>query len=336
MNKKNLAGLIILAVLAGVAIYFATNKGKGTIKKELKDFAIADTAAITKMFLADKAGKTILLERNGNKWSLNKDYTPRQDAIDVLMETIAKVAVKAPVSKTKFESVVKNISGDGIKIEIYMGKDKPAKTYYVGRSNQDHTGTYMLLEGSSVPFLMHIEGHFGHLRSRYFTTVEDWKSTILFGYDYGDIAEIKVDYVNKSKNGFRIKAIDNNNFELYNSEGRKMEEYDITKLLGYVSSYKKIHFEEYEKTKEEGYADSLKTVSPEVIFDITDKNGQTMTVKTYKKPLSSGPVEYEGDTIELDVDRFHGIVNEKDFVVLQYYVFNPLMVDIGFFRKEVK
>ena len=79
--KKNLIALIILAVLAAVAYYVYIERGSGTIKPELRDFAVKDTSAITKIFLADKFGATVTLEREDvGEWTVNEDYKARKDA----------------------------------------------------------------------------------------------------------------------------------------------------------------------------------------------------------------------------------------------------------------
>ena len=42
---------------------------------QLHDFAVKDTSAITKIFLADKFGATVTLEREDvGEWTVNEDY----------------------------------------------------------------------------------------------------------------------------------------------------------------------------------------------------------------------------------------------------------------------
>ena len=62
--KKNKTLLVIAAALLAITSYFIFSKNSGTIKRELRDFAVADTASITKIFMADKTGKTVFEENN--------------------------------------------------------------------------------------------------------------------------------------------------------------------------------------------------------------------------------------------------------------------------------
>ena len=55
-----------------------------------------------------------------------------------------------------------NLSVSAKKVEIYTDGDG-VKTWYVGTSTPSHTGTYMLLETTSMgkasePFIVHMEG----------------------------------------------------------------------------------------------------------------------------------------------------------------------------------
>ena len=99
MKGKNILIIVVLIALGGVAAYFAT-QDKGTIKQELKDFAVKDTSLVTKIFMADKANNKILLERKqGGTWRVNENIIPRKDAVDVLLSTLSSIQIKSPVSK---------------------------------------------------------------------------------------------------------------------------------------------------------------------------------------------------------------------------------------------
>ena len=168
--KKSTWIFIVLAVVLGAAAYYiSTSKNSGsTIEADERDFAIADTQNITKIFIASRHDRSSLLERQADgTWTVNKDYKARKDGIDILLETINRITVKAPVSKAKFDHVVKHLSTRGVKVEIYKDGKKPFKTYYVGTPNQDHTGSFMMIDGATKPFLMHMEGFFGFLSTRY-------------------------------------------------------------------------------------------------------------------------------------------------------------------------
>ena len=160
MNNRIIIILIILLSATAAYLYFGENKS--TIKEELRDFAVKDTASITKIFLVDKAQKSVTLIRGSdNKWRVNSDYYARRDLIEVLLRTIHLIEVKSPISKASRNTVIKRLAAGATKVEIYQGDDQPSKVYYVGGATQNTMGTYMLLEGSSNPFITFVPSFYG-------------------------------------------------------------------------------------------------------------------------------------------------------------------------------
>jgi hypothetical protein len=191
-NKKLIAATIVLAI---ITVWLVMQNQSGTVREELRDFAVQDTASVTKIFLADRSGKSIELEREGNRWRLNKKYYARRDAVKVLLETLKNVSVRSMVAKSGYNSIIKQLSSSGIKCEIYMhGEKKPGKVIYVGTETQDSKGTYMMLENSSVPFVTEIPGFEGYLTPRFFLNEQEWRDKTVLDFAYNDIRSIRAVY----------------------------------------------------------------------------------------------------------------------------------------------
>lgn len=337
MKNKKLT-ITLLLILIGSASWLYFNTKSNTLKRENSDFAVKDTASITKLFLADKNNNTILLERvNAKTWTLNGKYEPREDLINLLLESICRVTVKAPVSKAAFETIIKNMAGSSTKVEIYQGGDKPVKVYYVGGSDQDHSGTYMLMENSSVPFLTHIEGFRGFLSPRYLASETDWRSTKLLSYNYGEIESVKVVHTTKSTDSFILSDEGNNHFSVKNLEsGEVVTNYDTAKVYQYLSYFKKVHYEGgyfADDPVDIKIKDSLKSAVPKHIITVSDKRGKVVEIKTYQRKAPE-EVNAFGDSLKYDVDRMYALVNNSYFVIIQYFVFDPITRKIDYFRKE--
>src|SRR5690349_12632150 len=114
MLKKNKILIIATLVLAIVAVWLIMRTRSGTVQ-EYHNFAVEDTASITKIFLADRSGKSIELEREGNRWHLNKKYYARRDAVKSLLETLKLVSLRSVVPKSMYNTVIKQLSTGAIK-----------------------------------------------------------------------------------------------------------------------------------------------------------------------------------------------------------------------------
>ena len=174
--KKNRLAIIMVVLLGFFSFWFIINKQKGTIKETLKDFAVADTASINKIFIADKSGNTITLDRKtAGSWMVNGKYPVRMDVINTLLYTIKRIDIKEPIGKKAQDNVIKRLAAKAVRCEIYQ-HDKLVKAYYVGTETHDQLGTYMIMMDpetmlpSAKAFVTYIPGFDGYLTTRYFTS----------------------------------------------------------------------------------------------------------------------------------------------------------------------
>src|SRR6185312_12300142 len=199
--NKNRTTVIITIILLVVAMYFIFfRSGFSTLGGKDNDFAVQDTASITKITLADKQNRTIVLTRvSKSQWRVNDDYFVRSDAINTLLETIRLVAVKTLIDQKQWDHVIKDLATNSTKVEIYAG-DKKIKEYYVGDATADNLGTYMLLvnpsndENYKQPYVTYIPGFDGFLTTRYFTLEDRWRDRVILRYYPNEIKSVTLSY----------------------------------------------------------------------------------------------------------------------------------------------
>ena len=78
--------------------------------------------------------------------------------------------------------------------------------------------------------------------------------------------------------------------------------------------------------------DSLISSTPYRILTISDVNGNKKEFVTYRKKAPEGSVDLEGNPIEYDLDRFYGLINNgNEIVLIQYFVFNNILKPLDYF-----
>ncbi len=340
--KKNGVKLLVFLILVAIAIFLYMGNGAGTIKQELKDFAIEDTASVHKIFLADTDNRTILLEKESTgNWTLNGKGRARQDAVDLLLKTFRRIQVKSPVAKSGQENVIRNIAGTHVKVEIFQGGDKPSKIYYVGSPVQDHLGTYMLLETpelgkSSVPFVMYMPGFFGDLSARFFTNPDEWKYTGIFNYNPIDIKKIDVDLMEEPDRSFEVTFDGGNNISLFNANGQAIP-FDSIAVKNYILQFRKLHFEIFIKDEfvNEEKRDSILNSTPYYVFQVTDNSGMVRKLSLWHKEPREGDADPFGNPLPYDPERMYGLVDGEDFVYIQYFVFDKMLKSLPDFSSRI-
>ena len=95
--------LISLSFLTAVIVTACTGGNQSNGLEALKaqyDFAVPDTASITKVIIRDKKPSSVVLERTANGWVVDGIHPVRKDAIEVLLKTVGEVRLKNFVTES--------------------------------------------------------------------------------------------------------------------------------------------------------------------------------------------------------------------------------------------
>ena len=316
--------MLITAVTGGVWLY--TQPAGQLASIEGTDFAVTDTSLVDKIFIADMDGKSVTLARpdKGKLWGLNGRFKAREDAVTLLLKTFKRAAIQGPVAEAAEPNVVRLISARGKKVEIYQGGETPVKTWYVGTATPSHTGTYMVLETpqgrGDKPYVVHMEGFTGYLSTRFFTSERDWRFTGLFNHPKRSLAGIEVRHLDQDGESYLLTSEDDGALELRGLEGKPFVYRDTLGLRQHFLRFKKVHLETYDSRLSNAVEDSLRSASG--AFELTtwnklgDRSSVTVHWKREKDASGSGG---------LDLEQLYGVTSEGEVVLLQRFVFDPLI-----------
>jgi len=333
--KKNSILLLLVVVLAAVAYWLYSGRDTGTISEEMRDFAVRDTGSIVKIFMADKAGNKVLLEKKSAiDWSLNGSNMARPDAIKTLLATIHDVRVKSPVSKAAYNNIIKNLAATGVKVEIYTSAGL-MKTIYVGGPDPEQTGTFMYVEGAPAPFVTHIPGFEGYLTPRYFVREEDWRVKNVFRLDYNQLESLIA--IDRQRPGFAftIERSANNEFNVLDADGNAVNGVSQDKVINYLQAYGYLNYEREENTLTPAQIDSMIATEPFRTIRLSEIGGKSTFLELWRRPITERTVNKEredGFMYPYDIDRMTGrLNNDTTLIVVQYFSFERLFRPPGDF-----
>jgi hypothetical protein len=338
--KKNTYSILLFILLGLIALYFYYSKNSSFSSEVLNDFAIEDTASITKMFLADNDGNYSSLERmDDGTWMVNGKYPAKPQNIYLLLRGIRNFEVKSTVPKEAIPAIIKQIASKPIKLEVYQGKEKASKIYYFGFATQDHFGNYALLEipgkgKSSEPYIIKEKGFHGFIRPRLITREDEWRSTEIYLYPNLELKKIAIDYPAYPEKSFVIDWKGKNNISLYDHNNRAYDRFDTLGIKNYMLMYKELYTESYNNRLNEAQRDSvLNQTEPIAIISVTDNNDQVNTVNLYAKGFID-PFLRNEENNNIDPERYYLLTNENELSIAQRLQWDPLLVPINNFITE--
>ena len=335
--KKQTKRIIILASVI-VAILIATMMTVILLHQEDpydSSYQIEDTASVTKIVMTDKLDNHVTLERNNDgTWSVDGKYPASQPMVDLLLETMHKMRIRAEVNRDAVPNILKDIAAHGVQVDIYQNSQL-TKTYYVGRETQDHMASFMIRKGDTIPCEVHIPGFRGYLTPRFTAEAIKWRSHNIVDLDVYDIARIELEIPYAPHESFAVVQKDKD-FYMELLDGHQMlQGFDTARVGQMLSTFKNLNFDEFASIVPNSLTDSCVSGTPRSILRITDTKGHHSEVKVYLKYSNPDDVTAIPDAKareELDVNRLYAIVNDKDTVLIQNWIFDHILQPASFFQ----
>lgn len=355
--KKNrlyliIAGALLLVCL--ILVLFKTGCFQGRHSTPKADqFAVTDTASITKVFMADMNGEYVLLTRHEDGWYVQDSIRAMDSRVADLLSTISNVRLQQVVAKTAQSNINKMMSVNAIKVEIYQkapkfkifgieffNRERLVKTYYMGPATMDNVSNFAILEGFDEPCIVHIPGFRGFLTPMYSFKETDWYNCDLFSTKITRIKSLEVkDYENPSES-FYIEKAGARFFNLYNAEKQQIMNYDTVKLLDMLSEYRDKNYETYITGMSKGEHDSILKFNKFKTIILTDVNGKKTRLDMYRKmtpdvlyldAIVGGDANAENEPYNRD--KFYAVLNGKtdDLVQCQYFHFDRQVQPLSYF-----
>jgi hypothetical protein len=346
--KKNRYVFIAVIVLTFIAFVFILTNSTNTFKRSQSDFAVNDTSNITTIFMANKNNYTLKMTRQlpGYNWIINDKYPGQKFNINMLLETMLNIQVKEPVPMAARNSMIKELSVNSVKVEIYQWvyridifgmrmfpHEKLTKVYYVGGATQNNLGTYMLMQDSPEPFIIYLPGFRGFVSPRYMPIEKYWRDYTVFKKNIGEIASVRVEFPSVPEQSFIITNHQDRTMELVSLiDNKRISDYDTLKLMNFLAAFRNLNFEALLNDIDQHKKDSILSSTPFSIITLTDTNGISKTMKMFHKKSGYDEADYNGKPVMYDLDRAYALVNDgKDFTLIQFYVFDKILKPVKSF-----
>ncbi len=328
-NTKILAALLLAL---GLSYWLISKKPWRTSIRAVGDFAIEDTSLVSKIFMANKTGEKVLLERNANNtWIVNGKILADEVKIKLLLSTFHDMQIQKPIPPSMHNTAMGILASRGIKTEIYHG-DILLKTIYVGSETPEQTGTFMLLEGDDEAYVIHIPGFVGYLTPRFFMTEIKWRNKLIFDIAPENIAEIQISYPKNEKESFTFlkepftkqSTILNYNGDLVQADTLKVK----MLLYSFNQKYAEGFYDDSTFTKLE--RDSVLSLVPYCMIRVKQTNGIEQNIALYNKLVgekTKDRYDENGKELVIDPEKYYAKLTDiEQMASVQDYVFRRILV----------
>ena len=153
---------------------------------------------------------------------------------------------------------------------------------------------------------------------------------MILSYDFDDIAKITSVYNDFPDQSFTIER-KGPGFDIYSLNGKiRAPVIDTLALRYFVSGFEHVACEFFVENMEPALLDSLSNAVPFRVLEVTDTQGKLTKIEAHIR-RANGLVDDEGNPLEWDNERLYARIDDKTWVVIQYYVFDALFREFDFF-----
>lgn len=326
---------LIIFLFFGLGAYYYTSKNqtKTSITEEDWKIAVKNKDDIHRIFIANREGESVDLKRTKDGWIYNDKWKARPDAMHNVLSTISNVGLRERPGPAAIKHIVNDIAARGVKVEVYGKNDKALKKYYVGGMTSDEKGTYMIMDGSDNPYIMHIPYLDANLRSRFFLGDKNWRDKTVFSFEAKDVKSLSFDYPQKKSDSFIInKKGENWDVQpLYKGTRKKTTPVDQDAVEEYFSNYASLGAEAIENHYSK--RDSVTAITPFIIVKLEKTNGE-------KKHVNIHPLDYTFPEPGLTKQYEKYLVDfnnkDEDLFLIQHLVFKKIFWGYSYFFEKEK
>ncbi|MEJ6566519.1 MAG: DUF4340 domain-containing protein [Flavobacteriales bacterium] len=329
--------LVLVTALSLIACSTPTQSDGMEELKAQYDFAVSDTASITKIIISDKKPATVVLERTSSGWIIGDGAPVRKDAIEVLLKTVSQVTLKNFVRKSAVTQVNQRMDVYGKWVEVYQGETL-VKSYIVGTETPDMLGTYYKMNGSELPFAVYLQGFNGYLTTRFFTSESLWRDRTIYGLAPDEIKSIEMSATANEGSFWRITRTtadakvqsserDGANWSLEGENHQPLGFKRSQDLFSAVSSIRTLKYEGAIIESDNIWAkkDSIFSSTPAFTFCVVNAEDEKLVTKGYYKKADGILIGEDGVAHQWDPDRFYAQLPDGRMALIQRYGWRNVM-----------
>ncbi|MEM9885903.1 MAG: DUF4340 domain-containing protein [Bacteroidota bacterium] len=339
--NRNIGFLLLLFLILGGGTVWYLLEGKESKQSTMLDwdrkFKVEDTDVIHKIFIVKRSGEKISLAREADHWIYNEAYRASPTAMENLLRAIREMQMQYKPANAAVANMVRDLATNGIKVELYDRLEEKIKSYYIGGGTPDERGTYMIMENSEQPYVMHLPAWSGNLRFRFSLSKDEWRDKTVLGAKVEEIASLSIEYPKQQNKSFRLKR--------KGSTYEVQPFYDFTPNIqrtasqglieAFLVNFKSVGAEAFESKNPR--RDSVTQTIPFAVISLEKTDGSTQQARLFPIYIDSPNIDPSTGQKLADtrVERYFAEVNEEEFMLVQHRVFEKILWSYEYFFDEV-
>ena len=337
MNRTLL--LLLAVLLLGGAAYYATTAGaepeRVSDRSTDRQFGYGEADDIHRVFVADREGHSVTLERGGITGWLADGRPANANILNNVLQVVQYLEVQSLPSYNAKPNMIKDLAANGILVQVFDQAGNKLRGYYVGNTNYDGTGTNAIVEGSEEPYVVHIPHFTGGIRDRLIHRGDDWRDKIYFRVRPEKVERFSIEYPTQRDKSFVLtRAGEDWTIRPFYETGQPIRPVNRSRAEANLARFEEYYINRYENRDRESIEKGRQYL-PFAIIKIKEEGKDEQTMKVY--PRFRG-MEYSNDSKTGQIiktgglEAFTAFINDdQDWVLLSPETTQPLLLPYSAF-----
>ncbi len=317
--------ILVFVILIIVALLVYLSDHTSTFARSFKGFELEEKEEVTSIALKTLEHEVKLKKQSQYNWTINEQYRARLERVEQLLNIAGLVEIVSPAAQKNQNELRKEIQEKGTWLCFYEG-NRELLSYYL---YQKGGRIFAMADPHSVIYILRIIDFKGNANDFFNANPNLWRSRIVFDYEPQQINSVDVEYKNQPTLSFSIRNNHDGSFELFAYPGKEnVRDFDPRRIARYLSYFRVLKFEKVVEELSLEEQQEILQEEPKSRIAVTDGKGNTQELAVYPRPMPGNP-------LQKDVYRAYGRINQNnELVVIQFYIFDPILKDINYFRSE--
>lgn len=346
-NIKMWLPLLLSFMVLAIALYVVFSDATNGVVQH-RDFRVDPQEEVTVLTISDQQGNMVVIEKTGEEqWVLNGAYHANMAAVRDILRTLRRMDVRRPVAVERKNDVIEQLASEGVIVEVFAAshwirlpgnirlwpRQKRIKTLFVGENTDDGKATYMQLMNADRPFEIFLPGVTGGIKEVFDPREHLWRDPVVLRLPPGQIKKVQLRCKDNRQESFALIHDLDGGFQIRNHQGETLEEHGIhyERLERYIKAFSQLYYERLipdsgTNPPEDMYCDDKAFLEIEVV----DSEGNKTFMQFFRRyPPQNGTLTSERR--DDDPNRFYLRVDQGDYALSQYFVFQPVMRSLSWF-----
>lgn len=338
--------------LLAFLVVFVFGAGFSACKKSDLVQAVDPEKRISKIVIDAPGEEIIELEESQDGWMVSDRYKANEVAVRKLLSRLQGFVIKRPVSLADQQTINEQMRQQGVLLEVYeqthwirlpfntslIEREKLHRAYVVAGIAKDQESSYLRMADSEKVFEVHIPGIPEGISGAIMVDDHLWRDPTVIDLEASRIKSIEVFVPGNEKESFlMIRDQDEaGGAQVFDAYGVRLETdlLDTIRMDRYFSLFKNIQLEQFLA------GDKLHTSLQEMVkppfmeLTICDMDGQCRKISCFHRPNKPYPGRLYVEDLLFDPNRFYLKIEDRDFAIAQFLVFNRILRPLSFFLRN--